>query len=120
MSKLISKKLLIAIIGVIAGLAIVFGLKPSEVSTIAGALTIIITAVAHMVSQTSIDKISASNALTAAQSIAQIVAPNSPVSKIPVETITNGINTSVDAAAQIADVIISDTAPEASNEQSSQ
>jgi hypothetical protein len=104
MSKLLSKKFLMAIIAVAAIVAISLGVAPSTITEIATALVALIAAV-HIIVQGNVDAATVIKAANAAESIVASVAPNSPIAKIPESTIENTINTASDVATTVSDAI---------------
>lgn len=55
MNKLTSRKLWIAIAGIVAGIAIAFGVDASEIETVAGAVLSLISAVTYILTEGKVD-----------------------------------------------------------------
>lgn len=62
--KLKSRKFLAALVGVITGLAVIFGLDGEIISTVSGAVMAIGSVVAYIVTEGSVDKAAVSDAIT--------------------------------------------------------
>ena len=71
--KLSSRKLWAAIAGLVTGLAMVFGLDESIISTVAGAVTAAASVIAYIITEGKIDAASVANAIEAAQDAAEAV-----------------------------------------------
>lgn len=66
-SKLSSRKFWTAIVGVIVGLAMIFGLDESVINTIAGAIVSVSSVITYIITEGHIDKESISNAAESVQ-----------------------------------------------------
>lgn len=71
--KLSSRKLWAAVAGVVAGLAMVFGLDETVISTVAGAVVSIMSVVTYIVTEGKIDAEGVKNTVEDAQDAAKIV-----------------------------------------------
>ena len=65
--KLSSRKLWAAVVGIVAGLAMVFGLDENVISTVAGAATALASVIAYIITEGKVDAAAVSKAITAAQ-----------------------------------------------------
>lgn len=54
--KLTSRRLWVAIAGIVTGIALIFGGNASEIQSIAGTITALLSAVGYMVTEASVDK----------------------------------------------------------------
>ena len=71
--KLSSRKLWAAVAGVVAGLAMVFGLDETVISTVAGAVVSIMSVITYIVTEGKIDAESVKNAIEDVQDAIEIV-----------------------------------------------
>lgn len=71
--KLSSRKLWAAIAGIIAGLAMVFGLDESIISTVSGAVTAVASVVAYIVTEGRIDSEAVKNAVDSVNKAAEAI-----------------------------------------------
>lgn len=71
--KLSSRKLWTAIIGVITGLAMAFGLDQNTISTVAGAVTAASSVIVYIASEAKIDAAAVAQAVEAAQKAADAI-----------------------------------------------
>ena len=67
LKKLSSRKLWTAIVGVVTGLGIVFGVDAGAVSTISGALVSVMSVISYIVTEGKIDAVSVADAIDKAQ-----------------------------------------------------
>lgn len=65
--KLSSRKLWAAVAGVVTGLAMVFGLDESVITTVAGAVTALASVVTYILTEGKVDAAAVAGAITAAQ-----------------------------------------------------
>ena len=65
--KLTSRKFIMALVGVVIGLAIVFGVETSDISTVAGAVTALASAVSYIMAEAKVDAESVKKAVEATQ-----------------------------------------------------
>ena len=71
--KLTSRKLWMALAGVATGLAIVFGVETSDISTVAGAVTALASAVSYIMAEAKVDAESVKKAVEATQNAVDAV-----------------------------------------------
>jgi len=73
LKKLSSRKLWLAIAGVATGIAIALGVDTSDISTVAGAVTAILSVVTYIVTEGKIDAAGVAKAVEAAQTATETV-----------------------------------------------
>lgn len=71
--KLTSRKLWLAIAGVATGIAVALGADSSEITTVAGALTSLISAVVYIVTEGKVDAESVKNVVTSTQDAIEVI-----------------------------------------------
>jgi hypothetical protein len=71
--KLLSRKLWLAIAGIATGIAIALGADASEVETIAGAITTLISALAYIIVEGKVDAESVKNSIIGVEEIVDIL-----------------------------------------------
>lgn len=71
--KLTSRKLWLAIAGVATGIAVALGADSSEITTVAGALTSLISAVVYIVIEGKVDAESVKNVVTSTQDAIEVI-----------------------------------------------
>lgn len=71
--KLKSRKLWLAIAGVATGIAMVFGVDGSEITTVAGAVTTVISAIAYIIVEGKVDAESVKNAILEVDNATELI-----------------------------------------------
>lgn len=71
--KLSSRKLWLAIAGVATGVAMVLGVDATDVSTVAGAITALVSVVTYIVTEGKVDAESVKNAINSTQEALEII-----------------------------------------------
>lgn len=71
--KFASRKLWMAIAGVATGVAMALGVETSDVSTVAGAVTAIVSVVTYIVTEGKVDAVGVAQAVTATQDAVEVV-----------------------------------------------
>ena len=71
--KLTSRKLWLAIAGVATGIALVLGVDGTEITTVAGAATAIISVITYIVTEGKVDAASVKNAIEATQTAVEVI-----------------------------------------------
>ena len=72
--KLTSRKLWMAIAGVATGIALALGADSSEIQTITGAVTALVSAVAYIITEGKVDAESVKNAVESVQDAVEVIA----------------------------------------------
>ena len=78
MKKLKSRKLWAAAVGIITGVAMIFGLDTNVINTVAGAVMALVSAVTYIVTEGRIDAAAVGNAAEKVQDAMDILDPNAP------------------------------------------
>lgn len=73
MQKLTSRKLWMAIAGVVTGIALALGADGAEISTVAGAVTVLISTVTYIIVEGKVDAESVKNTIVALQGAADTI-----------------------------------------------
>ena len=71
--KLTSRKLWMAIAGVATGIALALGADSSEIQTITGAVTALVSAVAYIITEGKVDAESVKNAVESVQDVVDVI-----------------------------------------------
>lgn len=71
--KLTSRKLWMALAGVVTGIALALGAESSDVETVAGAVTALASAVTYIITEGRVDAESVKNAVESAQEAADVI-----------------------------------------------
>lgn len=71
--KLKSRKLWLAIAGVATGIAMVFGVDGSEITTVAGAVTTVISAIVYIIVEGKVDAESVKNAIVEVEAATELI-----------------------------------------------
>lgn len=78
MKKLKSRKLWAAAVGIITGVAMIFGLDTNVINTVAGAVMALVSAVTYIVTEGRIDAAAVGNAAEKVQNAIDILDPDTP------------------------------------------
>lgn len=73
LSKLKSRKLWLAIAGVATGIALAFGVDASDIQTVAGAVTTVVSAVAYIIMEGRVDAEAVKKSIIAAENVANLI-----------------------------------------------
>lgn len=92
--KLTSRKLWMAIAGIATGIAMALGTNESDVSTVAGAVTAIVSVITYIITEGKIDAEGVKTAVEATQDAVEVVTENTP------ETIAVAATTTVTGFSQ--------------------
>lgn len=71
--KLISRKLWMAIAGVATGIAMALGIDGGDITTVAGAVTAVVSVVAYIVTEGKVDAESVKNAVVSTQEAVEVI-----------------------------------------------
>lgn len=73
MRKLTSRKLWMALAGVVTGIALALGAESSDVETVAGAVTALVSAVTYIITEGKVDAESVKNAVESTQEAVDVI-----------------------------------------------
>ena len=71
--KLSSRKLWVAIAGIVTGIAVALGVDGGDLTTVAGAVTTIISVMTYIITEGKIDAVGVKNAVEATQSAVEVI-----------------------------------------------
>lgn len=83
LKKLSSRKLWAAVAGLVAGLAIAFGLDESVIASVAGAVVSVVSLVSYIVTEGKIDAAAVGNTVQAVQDAVQTIAETDDGAQLP-------------------------------------
>ena len=73
LQKLKSRKLWLAVAGVATGIAMIFGVDGSEITTVAGAVATVVSAIAYIIVEGKVDAESVKNAIIEAETATELI-----------------------------------------------
>lgn len=71
--KLTSRKLLLALAGVVTGIALAFGVDGNDITTVTGAVTAVISVITYIITEGKVDAVGVKTAIEATQTAVEVI-----------------------------------------------